>query len=191
MYMEEIWKDIKGYEGIYQVSNLGRVKRLNSFYYCGHHSQQRRDIPEMLLKTFKREKGYLAIRLSNGSVRKTYLIHRLVAEAFIPNPDNLPQVNHKDECPSNNNSTNLEWCDNKYNCNYGSHPSNISIRQKGRKHTEDTKKKISEANKGERNGMYGRKSPGSFKKGNIPWNKGIPCSEETKKKISDTKRDRN
>lgn len=104
----EIWKDIKGFEGLYQVSNYGNVKSLN-YNKTGK---------ECILKNRKRYDGYCSIRLCNKTV-KTFSIHRLVAEAFIPNPNNLPEVNHRDEDKTNNNVTNLEWCDKKYNINYG------------------------------------------------------------------------
>ena len=105
--MEE-WRDIEGYEGLYQISNLGRVK-----------SFPRPTTPGGILKTIKRKDGYCSIKLSkNGKVKKV-LVHRLVAKAFIPNTNNLPIINHKDENPLNNNVDNLEWCDYKYNNNYG------------------------------------------------------------------------
>ena len=104
--MEEIWKDKKNYEGRYQVSNCGRVKSLN-YHRMGF---------EKILKTKVDKDGYLTVMLNNP--RKTFRVHRLVAEAFIPNPDNLPQVNHKDENKQNNVVTNLEWCDVKYNNEY-------------------------------------------------------------------------
>ena len=106
----EIWKDIVGYEGCYQVSNLGRVKSL--FYNI-------KGI-EKILKPVKCTNGYLSIHLHKAGKRKCYLSHRLVAEAFIPNPDSLPQVNHKDENITNNIADNLEWCSPKYNANFGS-----------------------------------------------------------------------
>ena len=105
--MEEIWKDIKGYEGKYQVSNFGNVKSLN-YNHTGK---------EQLLKPVQYNNGYLCINLYKPL--KRFLIHRLVANAFIPNPDNLPCVNHKDENKHNNHVYNLEWCTNKYNINYG------------------------------------------------------------------------
>lgn len=104
--MEEIWKDIKGYEGKYQVSNFGRVRSL-------------RFGKERVLVGVKDKDGYLLVNLYKGGKHYNGKIHRLVAEAFIPNPDGLPQVNHKDECKSNNAVSNLEWCDAKYNINYG------------------------------------------------------------------------
>lgn len=101
--MEEIWKDIEGYEGLYQVSNMGRVRGL------------RRNI---ILKN-RIARGYERVILSIGDKPKCFTVHRLVAMAFIPNPDNLPQVNHKDENKTNNYVDNLEWCTREYNLNYG------------------------------------------------------------------------
>lgn len=95
----EIWKDIAGYEG-YQISNHGRIK--------SHFKTAR------ILKPYLNTDGYLNIDIK----KKQYKVHRLVAEAFIPNPENLPQVNHKDENKTNNNVTNLEWCTAEYNINY-------------------------------------------------------------------------
>lgn len=109
--MYEYWKDIKGYEGLYMVSNLGRVKSLN----------YRNTGQKKVLKTPLSSCSYREVALCKNCKYKVVLVHRLVAEAFIPNPDNLPQVNHKDEDKSNNRVDNLEWCDAKYNCNYSKH----------------------------------------------------------------------
>lgn len=106
--MKEIWKDISGYEG-YQVSDLGRVKSLN----------YRRTGKERVLVGCKDKDGYLRVDLCKDGREKKCKVHRLVAKAFIPNPEGLPQVNHKDECKTNNVLSNLEWCDAKYNVNYG------------------------------------------------------------------------
>lgn len=106
--MKEIWKDIKNYEGLYQVSNLGRVK---SLYYR-----------EKILIPQKSKNGYLRVNLSKNGVVKKENIHKLVAQAFISNIDNLSQINHKNENKEDNNVNNLEWCDSKYNMNYGSRP---------------------------------------------------------------------
>lgn len=106
--MIEVWKDIKDYEG-YQVSNEGNVKSLGND----------RTRKEKLLKPAKNKDGYLRVGLSKNNKRKFYFIHRLVAQAFSPNPDNLPEINHRDEDKTNNNVANLEWCDHRYNNNYG------------------------------------------------------------------------
>ena len=106
MKNNEIWKDILGYEGLYQVSNLGRVKSLKYG-------------KEKILKPRKNTKGYLSIKLYKNGLKKTYYVHRLTAQTFIPNPNDLTEINHKDEDKENNRVENLEWCDRKYNNNYG------------------------------------------------------------------------
>lgn len=93
----EVWKDVKGYEGLYKVSNTGKVK---SF-------QRNR---EKFLSDKYYENGYLRASLSKNKEKKKVLIHRLVAETFIPNPENKPEVNHIDGNKKNNNASNLEWC---------------------------------------------------------------------------------
>jgi hypothetical protein len=110
--MKEVWKDIPNYEGMYQVSNLGRVK---SFRKSTNHRWD----DEYILKPSKANNGYCQVTLYNNTIRHKYLVHRLVAEAFIPNPEKLPQVNHKDENPYNNSAENLEWCTAEYNNAYG------------------------------------------------------------------------
>lgn len=106
--MEEIWKDIEGFEGLYQVSNLGNVKSLN--YSCRGYAKNL--TPKLNCK------GYLWVILYNGSKTKCTLIHRLVGNAFLENPHNLPFINHKDENPLNNCVDNLEWCTGSYNVLY-------------------------------------------------------------------------
>lgn len=121
--MIEIWKDIKGYEGMYQVSNFGNVKAVERTKYIKHWtgSIAKHTYPEHLL-TFKKIKNkYPQVNLYDGSRIRTATVHRLVAETFIPNPDNLPCVNHKDENTTNNRVDNLEWCTWEYNNNYGNH----------------------------------------------------------------------
>lgn len=111
--MEEIWKDIEGYEGYYQVSSFGRVRSVDRHDSRGYFRKGR------LMATKDANTGYKVISLSKNAISKHYQIHRLVAIAFIPNPNNFPIINHKDENPKNNYANNLEWCDYKYNANYG------------------------------------------------------------------------
>ena len=114
--MEE-WKDIQGYEGLYQVSNYGRVKSLER--EITYKDGRKKTISEKILHNFLSDLGYYHIMLSKNGVPKRYKVHRLVAQEFIPNSDNLPMINHKDENPKNNNVENLEWCTQEYNVNYG------------------------------------------------------------------------
>ena len=112
MKINEIWKDIEGYEGLYQVSDKGRVKSL----WFGK---------ERILKPVSC-RGYLQVDLCKNGLKKMCKIHRLVAMTFLPNPNNLPQINHIDEDKTNNNANNLEWCTAKYNHNYGTINQRIS-----------------------------------------------------------------
>lgn len=109
----EIWKDIEGYEGLYQVSNMGRVRSLDRIDARGHRWKGR------MLSSKLRKDGYREVILCRDGKRKYMFVHRLVAGAFLPNPDNFPQVNHKDENKANNAVSNLEWCSALYNINYG------------------------------------------------------------------------
>lgn len=155
--MEE-WRDIEGYEGIYQVSNEGRVKSLN------YHRQGF----EQILSLTTSNRGYLRVWLSSEDGKGNIeLVHRLVGKAFIPNPNNLPQINHKDECKTNNSVENLEWCDQKYNNTYNDRHLKAAPKisksrmgqaspQKGKHMSDETKKKLSES-----------------LKGRVPWNKGL------------------
>lgn len=116
--MAEIWKDVPGYEDVYQVSSKGRLRSKDRYrQVCGGGH---RFIEGQIIKPMVCSNGYLEACLVNNRVRKVKLLHRLVAEIFIPNPDGLPEVNHKDENPSNCSVENLEWCTSKYNANYGS-----------------------------------------------------------------------
>lgn len=109
MTMQEEWSDIEEYSGLYQISNLGRVKSLN-YNHTGK---------EKILKSNKRADGYLQVDLHNQGNKKTHRVHRLVAMAFIENPNNYEEINHRDEDKANNCVSNLEWCDRKHNCNFG------------------------------------------------------------------------
>ena len=113
MTENEVWKDVVGYEGLYKVSDRGNV-----------HSVVRKDsigskCGGRILKPNYDKDGYLNVNLCNNGKVKTKKIHRLVAEAFLPNPNGLPQINHIDEIKDNNNVENLEWCTSKYNLNHG------------------------------------------------------------------------
>lgn len=109
----ETWKDVVGYEGFYKVSNKGNVysvERKNSLgNKCGGRT----------LKPITNKDGYIYIGLYKGGIRKRKRLHRLVAETFLPNPNNYPEINHRDEDKANNNVENLEWCTRGHNVNYG------------------------------------------------------------------------
>ena len=104
----EIWRPIAGYEGLYEVSDQGRVRSL----WFGKSK---------ILMPMKVGHGYHQVKLYKDSNSKNMYVHRLVAEAFIPNPQALPQINHIDENKLNNAASNLEWCTASYNINYGTH----------------------------------------------------------------------
>lgn len=122
--MQEIWKDIAGYEGLYQVSNLGNVKSLKRLVPIKSSKKKLFPVEEKILKPVKAR--YCIVRLSKNGKHQNYSVHRLAASAFIPNPLNLPIINHKDENKQNNNVENLEWCDVKYNSNYGTAKQKLS-----------------------------------------------------------------
>ena len=113
----EIWKNIKGYEGFYQVSNMGRVKSLERTFI--DKSGRKRTIKERILKQAAWSTGYLSVVLSTSGKRKMFAVHRLVCKAFHEKPDNKPCVNHIDENKTNNCASNLEWCTSSENNNHG------------------------------------------------------------------------
>lgn len=117
MCNEEIWKDVQGYEGIYQVSNFGRVKSLPRKVLNWNSNRYLKET--ILTQSTTKCRDYPIIRLCKDGKIKYISVHRLVATTFIPNPNNLPMINHKDEVKTNNRVDNLEWCDHKYNVNYG------------------------------------------------------------------------
>ena len=124
--MKEIWKDIEGDEGLYQISNLGRVKSL------GRIDNNNHKVKERVLKILSDKDGYSLINLYKNGKIKTHRVHRLVAIAFIENPNNYPMINHLDENPKNNNMENLQWCTAKQNNNYGNHNKKVSSALKGK-----------------------------------------------------------
>lgn len=117
--MDEIWKDIIGYEGLYQISNLGRVKSL------GNNKSRKEKILKLTKKRVKKSTYYTVNLHKNGAV-ENFRVNRLVAQAFIPNPYNLSDVNHIDEDTLNNVVSNLEWLSHKDNCNYGTRNTRMS-----------------------------------------------------------------
>ena len=116
----EIWKDVVGYEGLYKVSDKGNV------YSVERIGTNNRKFGGIILKPKYDKDGYLEVGLSKNGTMKTKRMHRIVAEEFIPNPNGLPQVNHLDEDKTNNNVENLEWCDTRYNSNYGTRNERLS-----------------------------------------------------------------
>lgn len=102
--MKEEWKDVFGYEGIYQASTLGNIKNIKT---------------NKTLKPFKNTNGYYQVELWKNGKGKQIVVHKIIAKTFLSNPSNLPQINHKDENKTNNSIDNLEWCTAKYNSNYG------------------------------------------------------------------------
>lgn len=110
----EIWKPIKGYEGLYEVSNLGNVRSLDKHVMYGNRYCLLKGKP---MKPFHNLYGYLKINLHKNGQGKHYFIHRLVSEAFIPNPNNLPCIDHINTIRDDNRVENLRWCTRKENCN--------------------------------------------------------------------------
>lgn len=114
---EEVWRDINGYEGYYQVSSEGRVKSLERTYI--DKIGRKRYVKECILKPVIDRYGYLLVNLYAGGKQKMHKVHRLVCQAFHDNPENKLDVNHINENKTDNRACNLEWCTRKENCNHG------------------------------------------------------------------------
>ena len=113
---KELWKPAKGYEGIYEISSFGHIRSMSRIDPGGYHRTGK------MMKPYAQKTGYLNIKLCDANgVRHGELIHRLVAKAFVDNPNGLPDINHKDENNQNNHANNLEWCTKAYNLAYGHH----------------------------------------------------------------------
>lgn len=129
---EEIWRDIKGYEGLYKISNFGRVVS----YHCNKIK---------LMSIAQHSSGYKQANLYKDGKHETLLVHRLVAAAFVPNPNNYNEVNHIDENKCNNNADNLEWVSHGDNCRYGTRNARISQNSKGQKRSDEQRAKMKES----------------------------------------------
>lgn len=127
--IKEEWKDIPGYEGLYKISNYGRVKATARVVLNKNGEEQ--FFNEKILKPFKCGR-YFAVALCKDSRKQNKYIHRMVAEAFIPNPKRYKEINHITEDKSRNESWLLEWCDHLYNCNFGTRNKRLSEMKKSR-----------------------------------------------------------
>lgn len=183
--MVEEWRDIKGYEGQYQVSNLGRVKSLDrTISYKFRQGKHQRIKRGKIITPCLDSNGYLFVRLYDSNGKKNVLkVHRLVGITFIPNPENLPCLNHKDEVRTNASVDNLEWCTHLYNNLYGTHLEKISHALKGIKRSEETRKKMSEARKGKNLSEATKKKLSEINMGEKNPNYGLKRSQETLEKM--------
>ena len=120
MNESEVWKDVLGYEGLYKVSNKGNV------YSVERRDSRGRKRGGFTLKPAYNGIGYLQVKLHKNGIGVNYSVHRIVAEVFIPNPNNYLEINHKDENKTNNNAENLEWCTRTYNINHGKRNKKVS-----------------------------------------------------------------
>lgn len=131
----EIWRDIEGYEGMYQVSNYGNGRSLDRYVTMKHRGGGyfTRLFKGKEMVKYKQLNGYLFFSVRKNNIPKQILVHRAVAKAFIPNPENLPEVNHKDEDKTNNCVDNLEWCNHSYNNTYNDKHIKIGKQLRNRK----------------------------------------------------------
>ena len=146
--VEVVRKPVVGYEGYYEVDQFGRVFSVDRVISVEDNGRKyEKPLVGKQMKQCMHDKGYKVVSLTKDGKTKNIFVHRLVAEAFIENPDNLPMVNHKDEDKTNNFAENLEWCTASYNRTYGKAVENQAKTLRGKKHTEEHKRKISESMK--------------------------------------------
>ena len=186
--MQELWKDIQGYEGFYQISNFGNVRSLDRILDCGRHVRGK------VLRACG--EPYLHIALTKNGVCKNHNIHRLVAQAFIPNPYSLPCINHKDENKHNNNVENLEWCTYEYNNDFSGVLEKATLSKIGKPLSDEHRHRMSESLKKsgkerarKRKATMQERYPDGFRHTEKSRQllseklKGRPKSEETKQKM--------
>lgn len=137
--MNEIWKDIKGYEGYYQISNLGRVKGL--LRIVDHSLTKKYIVKSIIRKNDLLNSGYVIINLAKNGIVRKFIIHRLVAQSFIQNPEKKSEINHKNGIKKDNRVENLEWCTRSENCK---HSFDIGLSKRGEDHykTKLTEKQV-------------------------------------------------
>lgn len=143
---EIVRKPVVGYEGYYEVDNCGRVYALDRIVHVEDHGRiYDKQLKGGIMKQHMHSNGYKVVCLTKDGKSKTVFVHRIVAMAFLPNPKNLPCINHKDEDKTNNFMDNIEWCTYKYNNAYGSKPKKHSKIMTGRKQTDEQKVRRSES----------------------------------------------
>lgn len=169
------WRDIPGYEGLYCCSPAGQVKSLERVV-------RRRDglshtVPERVLAPARHPHGYQQVTLCKNGKKERWLVHRLVAMTFLPNPEGLPCINHKNEVKDDNRADNLEWCTVAYNNTYGDRVERIAEKHRGLRHSPETKRRMSETKKHHMPAEYHRKLSAAAR--------ARKATDETKRKISE------
>lgn len=194
----EEWRPIKDYEGLYEVSDWGNVRSIDRIvpFNTGWGKKTVKKLKGRQLSKLKGTGGYFHINLCKNGIRKQNLIHIIVAETFIPNPENKEQVGHLKkladgtEDKTANEVWNLAWMTPKENANYGTRVERCAEKHKGFKHSEETKKRISDSLKGEKNHMFGKHHTDEIKKKMSEAKKGKKLTDEAKKKISEVNKNR-